>query len=88
TRFIDETPELFQLARRRDRATKLLTWIADVTVNGHPEVRGRARPPAETRPPEPPVFAAAPAPGTRQLLEKLGPAGFARWMLDERRVLV
>ena len=43
TRFIDETPELFHLPARRDRATKLLTYIADVTVNGHPETRGRAR---------------------------------------------
>ena len=88
TRFIDETPELFQLAKRRDRATKLLTWIADVTVNGHPEVRGRSRPPAGARDPVAPAFAAEPAPGTRQLLDRLGPEGFARWMLAERRVLV
>ena len=38
TRFIDETPELFQLPQRQDRATKLLTYIAEVIVNGHPEV--------------------------------------------------
>ena len=43
------TPELFQQVKRRDRATKLLTYIADVTVNGHPEARGRARPPADAR---------------------------------------
>src|SRR5215831_4960269 len=57
TRFIDETPELFATRKRRDRATKLLTYIADVTVNGHPETKGRARPPAQARKPEPPVFA-------------------------------
>ena len=34
TRFIDNTPELFQVRKRRDRATKLLRYIADVTVNG------------------------------------------------------
>jgi len=56
TRFIDETPELFATPKRRDRATKLLTYIADVTVNGHPETKGRARPPAQARTPEPPVF--------------------------------
>ena len=44
TRFIDETPELFAVKKRRDRATKLLTYIADVTVNGHPEAKGRAKP--------------------------------------------
>jgi pyruvate carboxylase len=57
TRFIDETPELFATKKRRDRATKLLTYIADVTVNGHPETKGRARPPAQAPKPEPPVFA-------------------------------
>ncbi|WP_048858046.1 ATP-binding protein, partial [Acidiphilium multivorum] len=46
TRFIDTTPELFALPRRRDRATRLLRYIADVTVNGHPETRGRRRPAA------------------------------------------
>jgi len=89
TRFIDETPELFSAPRRRDRATKLLTYIADVTVNGHPEVKGRARPPAEARPPQAPVF---PAPsgveGTRRVLDRLGPKGFAEWMRAERRALV
>jgi pyruvate carboxylase len=61
TRFIDETPELFATKKRRDRATKLLTYIADVTVNGHPETKGRARPPAQARTPEPPVFAGEPS---------------------------
>jgi pyruvate carboxylase len=44
TRFIDTTPELFHFVRRRDRATKLLRFIADVTVNGNPEVAGRPKP--------------------------------------------
>ncbi len=60
TRFVDETPELFATKKRRDRATKLLTYIADVTVNGHPETRERARPPASARLPEPPVFVGPP----------------------------
>ncbi|MGY3573080.1 pyruvate carboxylase [Bradyrhizobium sp. USDA 4504] len=33
TRFIDETPALFDFRARQDRATRLLTWIAEVTVN-------------------------------------------------------
>ena len=56
TRFIDETPSLFDFKKRKDRATKLLTWIADVTVNGHPETRGRARPPATARAPVAPYY--------------------------------
>ncbi len=89
TRFIDETPELFQVAARRDRASKLLTYIADVTVNGHPEVRGRAKPPAEARAPDAPFFGAgAGTAGTKQLLDQLGPKGFAEWMKAEQRLLV
>jgi pyruvate carboxylase len=88
TRFIDETPALFDFQKRQDRATKLLSWIADVTVNGHPETRGRVRPSAEARLPEAPCFNAAPADGTRQILARLGPKGFANWMKSQKRVLV
>ncbi len=43
TKFIDKTPELFEFNKRRDRGTKVLTYIADITVNGHPETSGPAR---------------------------------------------
>ncbi|WP_245334736.1 pyruvate carboxylase [Bradyrhizobium mercantei] len=88
TRFIDETPALFDFSQRQDRATKLLKWIADVTVNGHPDTRGRARPAAGTLGPEPPEFDTAPVDGTRQIFERLGPKGFANWMKEQARVLV
>ena len=38
TKFIDTTPELFDFDKRKDRATKLLTYIAEVSVNGHAEI--------------------------------------------------
>src|SRR5579883_1697867 len=89
TRFIDQTPSLFAIPRRTDRATKLLTWIADVTVNGHPEVRGRPKPSPHLRQPVVPKFDQCPvAPGTRQLLAEMGPEKFAGWMKDQTRVLV
>ena len=87
TKFIDTTPELFQFRRRRDRATKILTYIADITVNGHPETAGRARP-AEARPPRPPVLRAPAAPGTADLLRDRGPKAVADWMLAQDRVLI
>ena len=43
TRFLDETPELFQFQTRRDRASKLLAYLAEVIVNGHPEIKGAKR---------------------------------------------
>ena len=89
TKFIDTTPELFHFTARRDRATKILTYIADITVNGHPETAGRPKPPAEARPPKPPVVPLdAPPAGTRQLLEEKGPKAVADWMLAQEKLLV
>jgi len=88
TRFIDTTPALFDIARRKDRATKLLTYIADVTVNGHPEVRDRPRPPADAAAPVVPEFAPlAKIEGSRQILDAQGPKGLADWMKAQERVL-
>src|SRR6202041_3483111 len=74
----------------RDRATKLLTYIADVTVNGHPEVKGRARLLPDARKPEAPIFPPAPHAhdGTKQLFDRLGATEFAAWLRNEKRVLV
>ncbi|MDO6967072.1 pyruvate carboxylase [Rhizobium alvei] len=88
TRFIDTTPELFQQVKRQDRATKLLTYLADVTVNGHPEVKGRALPPKDAAAPVIPFCDLPQQSGTKQLLDELGPRKFADWMLDQKRVLV
>ncbi len=88
TRFIDETPALFHQVTRRDRATKLLTYIADVTVNGHPETRNRPQPLADAPAPAAPVYEGEIRKGTKQLLDELGPQGFADWMKAERRALV
>ena len=88
TKFIDETPELFDFAPRQDRATKLLHWIADVTINGHPEAGARPRPPAHARPPVAPKPSVPVTPGTRDLLEAKGPEAVAEWMLSVQRLLI
>ena len=89
TKFIDETPELFQFKRRRDRGTKVLTYIADITVNGHPETKDRPRPRADLKAPRPPAASTdAPAYGTRNLLEQKGPQAVADWMKAQKQVLV
>ena len=88
TRFIDDTPALLVSTPRQDRATKLLRYIADVTVNGHPDVAGRARPPASARVPLVERRGGEALPGTRQLLEREGPTGVARWMRAQTKVLV
>ncbi|WP_170369417.1 pyruvate carboxylase [Ruegeria arenilitoris] len=88
TKFIDETPELFQFKKRRDRGTKVLTYIADITVNGHPETKDRPRPRADLKEPKPPAPKAEPLMGTRNLLEQKGPQAVADWMKAQRQLLI
>ena len=90
TRFIEETPELLEFTARRDRASKLLRFLADTAVHGNPEVAGRTLPALSLPKPElPKVDITTPVPdGTRQRLKALGAAGFAQWMLDQKQVLV
>jgi len=88
TRFIDTTPALFDFKARQDRATKLLTYIADVTVNGHPEVRDRPRPPADAAEPQVPEYEPLiVVEGSKQILDRDGPKGLARWMKNQSQVL-
>lgn len=89
TRFIDQTPELFKFGKRRDRATKILTYIADVTINGHPETKDRPRPPAEAKEPVAPRLLQEDIPyGTRNLLDEKGAQGVADWMAEQKRLLI
>ena len=89
TQFIEQTPELVRTPRKRDRATRLLSFIGDVIVNGNPEVKGRERAPrAPVYPRLPRLELEPPAPGTRQKLAELGPERFAHWMAEQQRVLV
>jgi pyruvate carboxylase len=98
TRFIDDTPALFQLPRRQDRATRLLTYLADVIVNGPLESAARL-PPGRTVPRDPvPVpeggerdtgkGAKAPPSGTRDLLRQLGPEKFSTWVREQKQLLL
>ena len=88
TKFIDTTPGLFAFERPQDRATKILTYVADITVNGHPETAGRVKPPADLKTPKAPVPKGQVQPGTRNLLEERGPKGVADWMKAQKRLLV
>jgi pyruvate carboxylase len=86
TSFIDERPQLAAARASGDRGTKLLTWLADVTVNKpHGEPR-TALTPSEKLPAH---DVSGPAPdGSRQRLLALGPEGFARSLRDARAVAV
>jgi pyruvate carboxylase len=88
TSFLDESPELFRLQSRGDRATKLLSYLGDVILNSNPEVKGKPIPKALEKATLPSVPGIEPPPGTRQLLQKLGPKKFAAWARKEKRLLI
>ena len=88
TKFIDETTDLFNFRKRRDRGTKVLTYIADISVNGHPETDGRAKPDPSIKQPVPPKHAPEFREGTRQLLDEKGAQAVADWMLEQKRLLI
>ena len=88
TSFLAETPELFQFAPLKDRATRLLNYLGEVIVNGNPEVAGKPRPQSIRPAPIPNHIPGAPPEGTKQLLEKLGPEKFAEWTRSQKRLLI
>ncbi|KZE38269.1 pyruvate carboxylase [Bhargavaea cecembensis] len=88
TAFIDETPDLFIFPTRKDRGTKLLTYIGNVTVNGFPGI-GKEQKPVFHPARKPSVdLSAPPKQGTKQILEERGAEGLARWISEQDDVLL
>ncbi len=84
TSFIEERPYLLTARTPADRGTKILNYLADVTVNQPHGPRPSTVYPHDKLPP---IDLAAPAPsGSKQRLVELGPEGFARWMRDSAAV--
>ncbi|WP_341760621.1 pyruvate carboxylase [Candidatus Endowatersipora endosymbiont of Watersipora subatra] len=88
TKFIDTTSELFEKVKRRDRATRLLNYIADVSINGHPETRNRQKPELGVTSPDAPWFERNIQDGTRNRLDAHGPKEFSKWMRNCDQVLI
>src|ERR1700758_917230 len=86
TSFIDERPQLLTARASADRGTKILNYLADVTVN-QPHGARTSTVYAQDKLPEvdlevPPVA------GSKQRLVELGPEGFARWLRPSAAVCV
>jgi pyruvate carboxylase len=88
TSFLDESPELFRFPSRGDRATKLLSYLGDVILNGNPEVKGKQIPQEIEAALVPATPTGKPPAGTRQQLQKCGPKKFAAWARKEKRLLI
>jgi pyruvate carboxylase len=89
TQFIDETPELFDFPKRRDRATRILRYIGETIVNGNAFVKGR--PVAQRRIPAPlpeiPEGLKRPL-GSRDVFRELGAEKFSKWILQQTKLLI
>ena len=89
TKFIEETPELFDIAPTLDRGTKTLEYIGNVTINGFPNVEKRTKPDYEsTSIPQVSKKKIQSLYGTKQLLDEKGPSGVADWVKVQDDVLI
>src|SRR5699024_6894075 len=77
TTFIDQTPELFIFPKRKNRGTKLLTYIGDTTVNGFNGNQKKRKPILPS--PNIPTYEMKDLKGTKQILDEHGPEGVSRW---------
>ncbi|WP_281657935.1 pyruvate carboxylase [Halobacillus sp. Cin3] len=88
TTFIDRSPELFVFPKRKDRGTKMLTYIADRTINGF-EGYGNRKKPVFPKPRIPLIKHSERMPdGTKQILDEQGPEGLAAWLKSQKEVLL
>jgi len=90
TRFIDNNPDLLKFIARKDRASKLLSYLADTIVNGNPYAKGHTITKAFPAPPIPKWdHRSAPTKGTKQLLTEMGPEKFCKdWIARQKRLLI
>jgi pyruvate carboxylase len=85
--FIQEHPELFVFSTRLDRGTKMLNFLADVTVNGNPDVKVKNNNQKFDKPIIPAYDRAAFYPhGTKDKLTELGPEKFCEWLKNEKQI--
>ena len=82
TKFIDETPELFDITDSKDRATRVLKYIANIQV---------ANPDAERKQYDTPRFpkgSGHPKAGLKQLLDEKGAKALSQWVMDQKKLLI
>lgn len=85
--FIKNEPSLFKIRESRNRANKLVGYLAETIVNGNPDVKKIDKDRVFTKPQIPSFPKNDPFPkGTKDLLTELGPEGFANWLKNQKQV--
>ncbi|MDT3994722.1 pyruvate carboxylase, partial [Mammaliicoccus fleurettii] len=89
TKFLENNPELFEITPSRDRGTKTLQYIGNISVNGFPSVEKREKPHFEKFKIEEVTKEELSAlSGTKQILEQQGPEGVSKWLKEQEEVLL
>ena len=88
TRFIDETTELFESSRGFGQVERLLRFIADVIVNGNPDVKDRPAPVSLREPAAPVSVGKPPATGPKAVFDEKGARGLVNWVREQAHTLV
>jgi len=84
TTFIDDTPDLYAVEESKDRATKVMKYIGDLSIKG----RDRRRRPVVYDPPPIPQVSGEPKPGLKQLLDEKGPEAVKEFCLNTKKLLL
>ncbi len=88
TRFIDETPELFETGGGHGQVERLLRFIADVIVNGNRDVKDRPLPLSLREPTVPVAVGELPANGPKAIFDETGARGLVNWIREQKKPLV
>jgi pyruvate carboxylase len=87
TNFIDSNPDLFHFPPQRDRASRILNYLGEVTVNGREELKNRLKP-SSFNYPLPPEVVQSEAESTKDIIDSLGPEGFSNWLYHRKEVMI
>jgi pyruvate carboxylase len=87
TSFIDSSPELFMFPVRKDRGTKMLSYIGNVTINGFPGIEKKKKPVFD-KPRIPVTDSLHVQSGTKQILDERGAEGLVKWIKEQPEVLL
>lgn len=86
-KFIEWYPELVQVTPKQDRGTKVLKYLANVMVNGNPDIQKVVEGKVFQKPKVPEYFhSQIIQPGTKQRLAESGPLKFCEWLKDVKQI--
>lgn len=85
--FLQQHPEIFSYKKAQDRGTRILRYLAEITVNGHPDVNHPDRNRVFEKPIIPSFDYHLPINGgSKQMLDKMGPEAFCEWLCKEKKI--